>query len=242
MALIDGLKGLWHFNNDWLDASGNGNHGTPLGATFSTAAKLGSHAGLLDAVDDSVACGATLNVTTEFTYHAWIKRNSINKDSYIMHKSPVSNTGGPILYINSSNLLSFLINNVAFIITATSTITDTSSYHHVMVSRNTANIWKMYIDGVLHEQVTNTNVPIDNALNFTLGHQTEGLGALLDEAGVWSRAITDGGVSVGQLAGGEAGELWNGGAGVEIGAGVKTLIPFVPKVIQSRNPFKAVKQ
>ncbi|MBU1524734.1 MAG: hypothetical protein KKG50_08775, partial [Candidatus Omnitrophica bacterium] len=49
-----GLVGLWHMNNDWIDSSGNLNHGTPSGATFVIPGKLGSHAGKFDGVDDYV--------------------------------------------------------------------------------------------------------------------------------------------------------------------------------------------
>ena len=40
------LVGLWHMDNNWMDAPGNGNNGTAYnGAAFSTDARVGSKAG-----------------------------------------------------------------------------------------------------------------------------------------------------------------------------------------------------
>ncbi|MBU2437498.1 MAG: LamG domain-containing protein, partial [Candidatus Omnitrophica bacterium] len=55
-----GVVGLWHMNNDWLDASPSGNNGIAYnGATFTTAAKLGSHAGSFDGGNDYVETSST---------------------------------------------------------------------------------------------------------------------------------------------------------------------------------------
>ena len=49
MALGTDLFALYHFDDDWTDASGNGNHGTATGATFNNTIKmLGSHSGNFD--------------------------------------------------------------------------------------------------------------------------------------------------------------------------------------------------
>ena len=44
------------------------------------------------------------------------------------------------------------------------------------------------------------------------------LDGLLDEVNIWNRAVSYGGVAKGETAGGEVAELWNGGAGLELGA------------------------
>lgn len=76
-ASESGLVALYHMNNNWSDASGNGNNGTAYyGTAFTTAAKLGSHAGSYDGVNDyvGVADSATLQFGTgSFTIEAWLK-------------------------------------------------------------------------------------------------------------------------------------------------------------------------
>jgi hypothetical protein len=67
----DGLVGLWHFNNDWTDSSGNGNHGTAFGdATFGDGI-LGTAGGEFDGDGDYVSVGS-INYSSK-TY--WSKGN-----------------------------------------------------------------------------------------------------------------------------------------------------------------------
>ncbi|MBI4689683.1 MAG: hypothetical protein HY754_05405, partial [Nitrospirae bacterium] len=49
------LVGQWHMDNNWEDSSGNGNNGTAYnGVTFSASAKVGTHSGSFDGVNDYV--------------------------------------------------------------------------------------------------------------------------------------------------------------------------------------------
>ena len=52
------LVGLWHMDNNWTDSSGSGSNGTAYnGATLSTDARVGSHAGSFNGVDGYVTLG-----------------------------------------------------------------------------------------------------------------------------------------------------------------------------------------
>ena len=72
-----GLVGLWHFDGDALDSSGNSNHGTVYGASW-VDGKFGQ-ALSFDGVDDYVDCRSVLqlNGVSEFTVEFWIKVDSL---------------------------------------------------------------------------------------------------------------------------------------------------------------------
>jgi hypothetical protein len=74
------LVGLWHMDNSWTDASENGNTGTAYnGATFSTSAREGTHAGSFDGVNDYVSIPATslLQPANAITVEAWVKPSDV---------------------------------------------------------------------------------------------------------------------------------------------------------------------
>src|SRR3990167_10052895 len=105
-VLTDNLKLLIHANNDWLDASGNGNNGTATGATFSTSAKLGSHCGSFDGVDDRVGIANESNFDFERTdpisMSAWIYPDTANTYDMIIGKDDMNSSPrrGWTFYLN----------------------------------------------------------------------------------------------------------------------------------------------
>ena len=70
---VDGLSGWWHFDNNVLDSSGNGNTGTILGATYNASGKFSSQALQFDGDDYvTVADSAMLDMTDTITLAAWV--------------------------------------------------------------------------------------------------------------------------------------------------------------------------
>ena len=88
--------GQWHMDNNWNDSSGNGNNGTAYnGATFSTDAKIGTHAGSFDGVDDYVSGTNTYisAATNTFTIEFWSKPTA-TRNITIESNSGISGIGG----------------------------------------------------------------------------------------------------------------------------------------------------
>lgn len=87
-----GLVGWWKADNDWGDASGNGNNGTWYGnPTENWTSGKYNNAGLFDGVDDYVNAGngVSLNITDELTIEAWFYPQS----SLWTKKKPITITG-----------------------------------------------------------------------------------------------------------------------------------------------------
>ncbi len=71
---LTGLVGLWHFDGDALDSSGENNNGAVEGASYVDNPTMGQ-ALSFDGVDDYVGCGndASLDITQAITIEAWVK-------------------------------------------------------------------------------------------------------------------------------------------------------------------------
>ena len=84
--------GFWPFEHGYgttaHDLSGNNNHGTISGATWTTDCVGGSHALSFNGSDDYINCGndSSLNITKYFSIEAWIKPNSLSGSMGIVSK------------------------------------------------------------------------------------------------------------------------------------------------------------
>jgi len=103
------VVGLWHFDEGSgivaVDLSGNENHGTINGATWTTG-KIGSALNF-DGVDDYVDCGqgASLNIRNEITIEAWVNTNDISSQQKIVDKRGAWNSlNGYSMFIAGQNL------------------------------------------------------------------------------------------------------------------------------------------
>ena len=218
-------------NNDWQDSWGT-NHGTATGAIFSTSAKLGSHAGSFDGVDDRVNNGsaASLQITGNISFGGWIKRNVAGVQHAIGGRWHWLSNDWRCYYLqiySDNKAMFFLSANGVTDQFVTSVVTIGTEWTHVIGTYDGANM-KIYVNGVYEAATARTGAIFNNSsVLFQLGVQnTNGstyysfFNGKKDEIALWSRALTDGGVSVGQTAGGEIAQLWNGGAGLEYPWGV----------------------
>lgn len=78
MAIEDNLTALYHMNDGWTDATGNGHGGIPSGAIIDTTTKkLGAGSGSGDGIDDFVNLGVLgsfgSNLNSGITIAFWIK-------------------------------------------------------------------------------------------------------------------------------------------------------------------------
>lgn len=111
MALGTDLFALYHFENDWTDATGNGNDGSTTEATFnSSIVKLGTYSGNFDGNDrvriqNSGSDPTDFNVT-ELTIFTWFYYEGSSTYDIIVSKRSGSTSGSWLLYVsNSTNVV-----------------------------------------------------------------------------------------------------------------------------------------
>lgn len=121
-----------------------------------------------DGTDDYVDLGnnSTINLTTNISIEAWIKRDLVASGNQAIVGS--SGSGGYILYFYSNDTLAFAKNGQAECTTGTNFITDTSQWHHVAVTYDGANC-NIYRDGVLNAGPTSYVHTMSTGLTYTIG-------------------------------------------------------------------------
>jgi len=162
-------KGLWHMNNNWYDSSPNAKNGIAYSATFTTASKLGSHAGNFDGSNDYVYMNVYGNyyfTSAPFTITAWIKPTSLPTTSYSYY--PVMCSGNPnslpamnfwVTY-NGGPKLRFILRDSAAAgyseVYGATTLT-ANTWYHIAAVRDGATM-KVYLNGFLDG--SNPNGPL----------------------------------------------------------------------------------
>ena len=113
MALGTDLFALYHFENDWTDATGNGNDGTATGATFDNSiVKLGTYSGNFDGNDKVQILNGGSDPTdfnvTELTIFDWYYYEANSTYDVVVAKRTGANNGNWQLHvINSTKKLEF---------------------------------------------------------------------------------------------------------------------------------------
>jgi hypothetical protein len=231
MALIDNIEFAGHLNNDWLDSSGNGHNGIPNGATFDAVnKKLGSHCGNWDGLDDNVDFGIILNIGTgPVSISTWIKVPAISSGTFNIFYLYLNTVNRWALRLLDDGKIQFFSKIGGVDGPAATSATggmDDDNWHNVICTRN-GGTYKVYADGVYEGVGSGIVHSLTLAENWLLGcrsDDTEHKVGKIDEPNVWVKTLTDGGVSLGQVAGGEVAEIWNGGVGIEYPFSVEAAI------------------
>ena len=189
-----GLVGLYGFENNANDNSGNGNNGVLVGGTSFDTGKIGN-AVSLDGVSDyiDVSDSSSLNIRDEITISAWIKPNEIKKYSYIAEKDAFS------LFLYSSRLrMDLKINGIAY--HAISSYNQAAAGEWVYVIGVYDNSWadkkiKLYVNGQEGSYQTRDTLPsgqIDannNLFRISVPGESS-FNGLIDELRIYSRALS----------------------------------------------------
>ena len=179
-TLPSGAVGVWRMDENTgtvtADASGNGNNGTLLGATWTTGViGSGLHfdgSGYVNIPDD-----ATLRPGL-FTMSAWVRNSGpVTSDQVIAGKSAFATALNEqyVLYLNSSGVPSIGIKRISsctvavgwYNVTGTTPVDD-GEWHHIVSTWDGSEI-RIYVDCVL--EGTNSGVPagiIDNCVGGDL--------------------------------------------------------------------------
>lgn len=145
-----------------------------------------------DGVNDYLDAGKVLNLNTNFSVSAWVKRNSTNQT--ILSKRDNTFTTGYDLSINSAGKAEMRwINGGLQTITSTVVI-PSGIWHNIAVTFNGTTA-RLYIDGVLDVTKALSTVPANNQ-SFMIAaadgaNPTSFFNGNIDEVRVWAVALTD---------------------------------------------------
>lgn len=222
MSLLDGLVGHWKADNDFLDSSGNGNNITGVGNTFSASIKkLGTHSAHFE-TNDYAQRGAQIFSAYPFTLSCWFKKDDTDDTGALVWLGDAS--ADNVYYMISATSSPF-----AGTITARNTSTksndsvttiEDTDWHFLVGNFASNTSRKLYLDGKYEAEGTDSviySAMVDRISFAAMRRLTPAqfYDGHIDDIAVWSRPLTDGGISIGETAGGEIATLWNGGAGVE---------------------------
>jgi hypothetical protein len=190
-----GLVGWWPFTGNALDSSGNGNHGTVIGAkltndrngnfnkaySFDGSNKI--NLGRLSIID-------TLNATKDISYSLWIKAD---KNQSLFDKMPLLtkrqqswvtagytksyftiHAGGQAFYSRSNKYICYgFIDAHMYTYGLSNGLdggeTDDDNWHHIIATKN-INLYSLYFDGVLVDTTTDKTI-LYSTDSMILGYQ-----------------------------------------------------------------------
>lgn len=232
MALTDGLISVWHLNENSGESlvadSFGSNDGVRTGATQDIADKMLGAASLdFDSIDDNVVVPHDISLAPDFiSISTWVKPRVDSAQQSIIEK-PFTSFSGSIYdyflraFTPNSNIGWFVTINGTLRVLQSNSHASANNWHHVVATYDGSYL-RLYIDGYfraispLHSgTITKSGEDLRFGEHEHLASQK--LDGNMDEVNMWNRALTDGSVSINTLAGEEVAELWNGGAGIEVG-------------------------
>lgn len=205
MALTDNLVAYWKLDEssgNAADATGNGNTLTNTGGITYESGKINKGARNNGSSNRLSGTITGLTSTSNNTWSFQIKLNSFN--GYIVDHLPTSNGVRFIIYGNGTNGITIFANGNTINITGMSL----GTFYHVVVTKNGTG-WTAYLDNVSKGTTTTGGGSYINNLAFSLLSPADSFGSqpdvVIDEFGIWDRALSAGEVS----------QLYNGGAGLQ---------------------------
>lgn len=197
----DTPKGYWRLGEpsgtSAADSSGNtqtGEYkaGPTLGVTGALAGDANTAATFAKASKQFVTVpdSATLDLGDVLSYEIWFKRASTGTLQTLIDKGP----NQLIVRFLANNKILVRRNGVANICESTSTVTDTTTWHHLVVTKNGATV-KIWLDGVdVTGAVTNstlTNTAISLSIGASEAGAEEWWDGSLDEVAVYGTALSE---------------------------------------------------
>ncbi len=220
-SLLNGVAYYWNFDEDTgttlNDATGNGNTGTFQGTAGSQWGAGKINYGLsFDGSSNYVSTAKSITEPSTFSISAWFKTGTASGKKIIGFESAQTGTGSiqtdSLIYVGTDGKLYFgcCWSGSLQTIHSSSTVTN-NAWHHAIVTYNSGNI-TLYLDNTSQATMNATNQGFGGY--WRIGSYTSGGGAnatngyfpgLIDEVGIWNRALTSGEVST----------LYNSGSGMQ---------------------------
>jgi len=186
-------QGLWHFEGNADDTSGNGNNGTAYGATLVTG-RVGNEAYSFDGSNDyiEVPHDPSLTVGSEVSISLWVYLNSIGAYEGMVCKG--INQGQYWIGLDSGAGGEFSFGTYHWDNKVTSnTVLSTGRWHHIAAVYNSGDV-SLYLDGQLDKQQSVGWSLTANTEALTFGVDKPGsdeyLDGVLDEIAIWSRGLS----------------------------------------------------
>ena len=206
-TLTSGLVGHWTFDgadtnfttNTVADKSGQGNNGTMINMSTSTARAPGKIGQALkfDGVDDYVNLvdGSLALGTSNFTISVYLKHSQASTWRGIFVKG-ASGGSGYGLHLNTSGLVDLGIESSVNTHVTSTTRVDDNKWHHVLISATRNGNALFYIDGILDatRDISSQNGSLNNSIVARIGMYSSGntwpFNGLIDEVRVYNRALS----------------------------------------------------
>ena len=201
-------EGLWHFEGNANDTSGNSRTGTVSGATLTTG-KVGSQAYQFVQTDstDVIVFGTTgfdFVSADAFSFALWVKPDASQPDAnaIVISKSNLTSTGYAIIQNGgaNSNQYTFIVGTGAGLSGIGSNFTLTAGYwNHVAVTRAAnGTSTKVYVNGAQVADVNFlTTIASSDPVALGIGNLGPAPGTpgvvfngVIDELAIWSRELT----------------------------------------------------
>jgi hypothetical protein len=189
--------GLWHFDGNWQDSSGNNLHGTAYGGAEIVPDGKSNSAASFDGSGaySDFGSSAVLRPAHAVSIEAWIRINPDSSGSmYIAGNADQTTMTGYGIVIQNSGLLEFRIGNGTWRSVTSSTALTLGLWHHIAGTFDGGKL-RLYINGVLDNE-TAAEAVITYSAPFRAGYAagTSGEGyyaGLIDELAVYNRPLSD---------------------------------------------------
>lgn len=188
-----GNVGLWHFDGNADDTSGNGNNGAVFGANL-VAGRVGPEAYSFDGSNDyiEVPHDPSLTVGNEVSISLWVYLNSIGPYEGMVCKG--INQGQYWIGLDSGGGGEFSFGTYHWSNKVTSnTVLSTGRWYHIAAVYDNGNV-SLYLDGQLDKQESVGWSLTTNTEALTFGVDKPGsdeyLDGVLDEIAIWSRPLS----------------------------------------------------
>ncbi|MBI5847213.1 MAG: hypothetical protein HZB31_04570 [Nitrospirae bacterium] len=196
-VVINGFLGLWHFDNNWSDASGNSNTGTISGgAVFNASGKADAAAGF-NGTTAYVDFGSsnTLCPPHGVTLETWIKINSGASGSmYIAGNTDETTLTGYGLFVQANGTVAFKIGDGSWHTVAGTTVLTQGLWYHIAGSYDGEKL-RLYINGLQDNEAASGALTIKYQNSFRAAYHpgTSGAGyfsGLIDELAAYNRPLS----------------------------------------------------
>jgi predicted small secreted protein len=194
------LVGLWHFDGDALDSSGNGNNGTlhNFMSPHGWVSGIFGQALSFDGINDYVDCGSNVgsfDLLDPFTIEAWINPALNNKNNVIYGNAWAE--PGYHVRVTLENKVRFILIQTGSIYKGIDSSVLTDGWHHIAAVWNGTSV-KIYVDGEDDSQIAIENgivTTIMTTANTKIGLDTTPaahyFNGIIDEVRIWDGALTN---------------------------------------------------